>query len=444
MPDKICFRTDQYTRIASRLQKLSQELDGCAAQLGRISMDEEAGASLSIQLSGRLSSTGTALPSGQIADCLRAMRGTLRSVGGYASTLSGQVTQAAEIFEQGERDLISRIHDTGSAAPYAEGEGSDGISLGDLGYDLPIFDFDYEGLIADIVDKLSTPIRIGDFLFSPIAGGLNIAAGGMTIASHMHFGDSGEFSTTTLHAESKIELKDKIDTPKTLMSEKGKSNRFQKVTDPFKGRISLLTAATSASYTNSIFDAGINMSTEDASASANVSIGKIDASAGFNAGLYLNQDGVPSFGAEVKVGASFTAFEAELTTQHEIIDNVTLSTDVTYSAGKVGVSGEMKAGTTDDGLAVYGKLKAEAIGHEISADLGVDVAGIKGTVGGSLNYGVGAHAEFGYEKGVFKFDVGASLGVGGSISVELDLGGAIDNFKTGAKKIGSFVRSIFS
>lgn len=442
MPDKICFRTDQYTRIASRLQKLSQELDGCAAQLGRISMDEEAGASLSIQLSGRLSSTGTALPSGQIADCLRAMRGTLRSVGGYASTLSGQVTQAAEIFEQGEHDLISRIHDTGSAAPYAEGEGRDGISLGDLGYDLPIFDFDYQGLIADIADKLSTPIRIGDFLFSSIAGGLAIAADGRTLATRIDNSDGS--STTTMHIESKGKLKEKIDTPEMHMSDKDTSNFFQKVTDPFKGRISLLTVADSASYTNSMFGHEVEISGNGATVSAAVDLNKIDASASYGAGAYINKDGTFSFGAEAKVGASITAFEAGLSAQYEVIDGVSVSSDVTVTAGKIGTSGEAKIGITDEGVAAYGKVSMEAIAGEVSADVGVDIAGLKGNVSGSLNYGFGAHAEVGIQNGVVKFDVGASLGVGGSVSVELDVVGFAKNVKSGAKKIGKYVCSIFS
>lgn len=442
MPDKICFRTDQYTRIASRLQKLSQELDGFAAQLGRISMDEEAGASLSIQLSGRLSSTGTTLPSGQIADCLRAMQGTLRSVGGYASTLSGQVTQAAEIFEQGERDLISRIHDTGSAAPYAEGEGSDGISLGDLGYDLPFYVFDYKGLIADIADKLSTPIRIGDFLFSSIAGGLAIAADGHTLATRIDNSDGS--STTTMHIESKGKLKEKIDTPEMHMSDKDTSNFFQKVTDPFKGRISLLTVADSASYTNSMFGHEVEISGNGATVSAAVDLNKIDASASYGAGAYINKDGSFSFGAEAKVGASITAFEADLSAQYEVIDGVSVSSDVTVTAGKIGTSGEAKIGITDEGVAAYGKVSMEAIAGEVSADVGVDIAGLKGNVSGSLNYGFGAHAEVGIQNGVVKFDVGASLGVGGSVSVELDVVGFAKNVKSGAKKIGKYVCSIFS
>lgn len=442
MPDKICVRTDQYTRIASRLQKLSQELDGCASQLSRINIDEEAGASLSIQLSGRLASTGTALPSGQIPDCLRAMQGTLRSVGGYASTLSSQVTQAAEIFEQGERALTERIQTTGSAAPYAEGEGGDRISLADLGFDPPFMDSNLPVLWDDIAEALKHPISLGDLIISPIAGGLDIAAGGITIASHV--GGNGELSTTSLHLESKGKRSLSIDTPEMHMSDKDTSGFFQKVTDPFKGRISLLTVADSASYTNSMFGHEVEISGNGATVSASMDLNKIDASAGYSAGAYINKDGTFSFGAEAKAGASITAFEADLNAQYEVIDGVSVSSDVTVTAGKIGTSGEAKIGVTDEGVAAYGKVAMEAIAGEVSADVGVDVAGLKGNVSGSLNYGFGAHAEVGFQNGVVKFDVGASLGVGGSVSVELDVGGFAKNFKCGAKKIGKFVCSIFS
>lgn len=62
--------------------------------------------------------------------------------------------------------------------------------------------------------------------------------------------------------------------------------------------------------------------------------------------------------------------------------------------------------------AVFGGEKV-ALGGEVSAKAGVNV-------------GIGAHADVGYKDGVFKFDVGASVGLGVSVDVEVDVGGMVD------------------
>lgn len=459
MPDKICFRTDQYTRIASRLQKLSQELDGCAAQLGRISIDEEAGASLSIQLSGRLSSTGTALPSGQITDCLRAMRGTLRSVGGYASTLSSQVTQAAEIFEQGERDLISKIHDTGSAAPYADGTGSDGISLGDLGYDLPIFDFDPSNLWEAIQQALQNGKSIVEegltLITSPFVSFITAGEAIIGCAPVTNDGTSTTITTSILSdsstSKNKLDLvkaKDKkefsFSDPDPSSSAKKGDADSKESENPLKHRISLLTFSHSDTYTNSIFSETVSRESDKGSASTSYSIGNVEVSDTIDFGFYMSDDGQPMVGAGVKVGASVTAFEAGVSAEYEVIDNVTVKTSSELTVGKVGTDADLHIGLSEDGFSAISKVSAEAIVAEYSADIGVEVAGIETTASASVNVGFGAHAEASYHQGKLKLDVGASFGVGASVSIEVDMSGAINNIKTGAKKIGKLIGSIFS
>jgi len=71
-------------------------------------------------------------------------------------------------------------------------------------------------------------------------------------------------------------------------------------------------------------------------------------------------------------------------------------------------------------------VSAEAIAAEASGSLDLNVLGGEVGVKGSINFGVGAHAEIGYRDGVFKFDVGASLGLGVSIGFEADIGGAVN------------------
>ena len=70
--------------------------------------------------------------------------------------------------------------------------------------------------------------------------------------------------------------------------------------------------------------------------------------------------------------------------------------------------------------------KAEATAAELEGSLGVNVLGGEVGVSGSVSVGVGAHADVGYKDGVFKFDIGASIGLGGSVGSEVDIGGMVD------------------
>ena len=95
---------------------------------------------------------------------------------------------------------------------------------------------------------------------------------------------------------------------------------------------------------------------------------------------------------------------------------------------KEGLSTNSKAGDAgakaDIGVQLYGEdgklkpqfgasAKAEATAAELEGSLGVNVLGGEVGVSGSGSVGVGAHADVGYKDGVFKFDIGASVGLGG-------------------------------
>ena len=44
-----------------------------------------------------------------------------------------------------------------------------------------------------------------------------------------------------------------------------------------------------------------------------------------------------------------------------------------------------------------------------------------------MSVGVGAHADIGYHDGKLTFDIGASLGVGASVTAEVDVSGLVEN-----------------
>ena len=90
---------------------------------------------------------------------------------------------------------------------------------------------------------------------------------------------------------------------------------------------------------------------------------------------------------------------------------------LTVKAGDAGAK-------ADIGVQLYGEdgklkpqfgasAKAEATAAELEGSLGVNVLGGEVGVSGSLSVGVGAHADVGYKDGVFKFDIGASIGLEG-------------------------------
>ena len=69
---------------------------------------------------------------------------------------------------------------------------------------------------------------------------------------------------------------------------------------------------------------------------------------------------------------------------------------------------------------------AEAIAAKVEGSAGVNILGGEVGVKGSLQVGVGAKADIGYKDGVFKCEIGASLGIGFDIGIEVDVGGMVD------------------
>jgi len=145
------------------------------------------------------------------------------------------------------------------------------------------------------------------------------------------------------------------------------------------------------------------------------------------------------------IGASYTAFSTEAQ-GYLGSEDYQVYGKVGASAGKVSAEGSFDVGLVDKDGNFNPALQAggsiEAIGGEISGTVGGKIAGADVSVTGKLNYGVGAHANVGYKDGKLSVDIGASLGVGGSVKLDIDVGGAIDTFKDTAKNIWSGVKKL--
>ena len=76
------------------------------------------------------------------------------------------------------------------------------------------------------------------------------------------------------------------------------------------------------------------------------------------------------------------------------------------------------------------KAKAEALVAEAKGSASAHVLGVEGTVKGSVNLGVGAHAEVSMKEGVIKAEVGASLIAGASVGLEVDVSEGLEAIET--------------
>lgn len=154
-------------------------------------------------------------------------------------------------------------------------------------------------------------------------------------------------------------------------------------------------------------------------------------------------------GMEAEVGVAISAFTAEAAGQLGN-DMLGLHGKVGVEAGKAEAKGSVGVGIWDENgnfdPKLSAKLSAEAIAAEVSGSVGVDLAGVKVDAKGSLNFGIGAHADIGYKDGKFSFDLGASLGVGASIKFDVDISGAVEYVGNAAADIanaaGNFVSDV--
>ena len=181
-------------------------------------------------------------------------------------------------------------------------------------------------------------------------------------------------------------------------------------------------------------------------ASYNVCHGEAEAS--FKAGLYatkVDADGKVHYslepGIEAKAGASFSLFDAEASGKFGN-DYLNVHGDAGVSVGKVGAEGELQLGFVDGKFSGHAGASAEAIAAEAHASAGVNVVGIDTKVTGSVNVGIGAHADVGFHDGTLHVDIGASLGLGASVKVDVDVGGFIDNMAEGAGKLVDSVKGM--
>ncbi len=138
------------------------------------------------------------------------------------------------------------------------------------------------------------------------------------------------------------------------------------------------------------------------------------------------------------IGASFTAFTAEEEAQLGD-DTLGVYAKTTQTAGEISAQAEGNAGLFDKegnfNPSLYAGASMEAIAGEITGSVGAKILGADIGMQGSLNYGFGAHASAGYRDGKLSLDMGATLGVGGSVKMEIDVSGMVNAVRDKAKAV---------
>ena len=170
----------------------------------------------------------------------------------------------------------------------------------------------------------------------------------------------------------------------------------------------------------------------NANGSYEVAAFKAEANASAYAGLYsYTEDGqkrfTPGFGAEIGVGVTAFTASAAGAIGGEYFD---VHGNAAVNVGKADAKASVNMGLFDKNgnlnPQLGANLSAEALAAEVTGTAGVKIAGTDLNVTGSLNVGIGAHANFGLNDGKLSVDVGATLGIGASIKFDVDFSGTVN------------------
>ena len=199
------------------------------------------------------------------------------------------------------------------------------------------------------------------------------------------------------------------------------------LTEYAKKRGTVLEGKVEGSLEGSIVDISNNYKYGD----TRVRVGTAEVHGSVSGGLYgYTKDGEKILAPAVNaaIGGSVCIFAAEA--------NGKIGNDMLGLKGHAEVSAGKASGEASVNAAIFGKdgninpqlkasASAEAIAVEAKGSVSGTIAGIEGTATGSVNFGIGAHADIGIADGKIKCDIGASMGIGASIGFEIDTTPAI-------------------
>ena len=136
-------------------------------------------------------------------------------------------------------------------------------------------------------------------------------------------------------------------------------------------------------------------------------------------------------GVYAEVGASYSMLEHSSTGQIGS-ENYNFHGEVHGKVNAVSAEAGGHVAWTDKGPQINAGGSTESVAAEVGGSVGVKIAGADVGVKGSVKFGVGASGKIGFKDGHFVCDFSASLGIGFSAGIDIDIGGMV---KTVSKKV---------
>lgn len=433
MKDQIRIDTDVCEALADSMKSLKLDVQSCANELARIHMTRSSGAALDLSVNVRLSTTGGRMTGGDAASCV-AMLGRLTSgVSDYAGELVSALRQIQDLFESGEQNIEqSAALAIMTAAPYSQGHG--GSASADAN-EISFHTF-LKGAIKPLPGGLPGIIESWD-----MNGGYGQILDGTQIGWLSQDG-STKFSGPNAKFTSKKFKHGKEAGMQWNFGDEDGAYRNAEDANMFDRRLDLALIKAETGFASSIWETDGRVSGDRGTAGYNLGLFNGNANASMSGGLWsTGENGETYFapGIAAEAGTSFSVLDISADVGYEIMDGLDVGVEGKISALSAGANAEVQFGIVDNQFQAYAGFSAQANLAEASGSMTVDAGGIKGSIGGAVNVGVGAHANFGYKDGVIKIDIGAAVGIGASFNCTLDVSGMVQNIGNGIAGIANSI-----
>lgn len=468
MADRIRIQIEEMEALRGQMLSLSSALQDIRSDIGRVDLDRISGSEVRVHLSSSaFRSVGCSMSGGKTGDCLESIARVLDDMGRYTHAVAGSIGMAADAFADTEQKLVWRF------GAMMQGEGSMFQEIcGILGLDTDKSKWTSENHKA--FDKL---IESGQLV---VDGGMALlihegkqylldengllasyekktGLSGVKETSRIFDGDGMKertfkfgFENMGMKAKHDAIEKKKIKEGHRYFDKDGKpiDAKDVKKDDSKKlgQKVGVLSIGATKSASVSAFHTEGKIENDKGKAEGSVGVLNAEAhsevESGF--GFYVNKEGkeVLYAGVDAQMGVSVSAVEIEGSAEYELIDGfeVGLEGDISMLSAEAAIGAGL--GVVGGKFVAYAEAGAEANLVEVNGEASVDIAGVKGTVGGGVQVGVGASAKAGYKDGVISFDASLSIGVGVSVNFELDVSGFVDNVGNAVQSFADGLSSI--
>lgn len=448
MADMIRVNTDLLERCANELKAVAQGFGEAASILARLDTGEEWWEKMGRVSALRLKDVGTSMELGDAGAAVRKLTSVMRSYDDRSAQLGRSVSAAASLFNSVEGVILGRIQAQSAGEDPDTAAHRQTVSdslITALGYPK-----DRKQWTEEMRKNYESALESGETLIAA-DGTVIFVTGTMRIATaangdvrvtdskwrelnQKRYGADGSYREETYELAGESMLwKDKAERPKEIYRKKSDNE------GPSREQ-TLFAVSSQHSKSKSLWHKETQLEGENSSLTANVDLMKGTMSSKVEGGLYrtkVDKNGksvqVLEPGIAAEFGASFSVFEASAKGRVGN-DKVGLHGDVTVKGPSGSLQVESQLGIVDGSLSAHAGVSGELIVGEVSGEVGVDLYGVDTKVKGSINYGIGGHADIGVHDGKISWDVGLAVGVGASVKLEVDYGKAVDNVVEGAKQ----------